>query len=111
MPRVFLLFPIAVVTLAFATFAFGGHCALWQWWLAAVFAGRRSFLPLVLMVVLGIGAAPLPMMGYIRYVPWWLLPVLFLYIDLVCRGDRGRKSLACLVALDAKASSRKGEGG
>ena len=73
-------------------------------WLSVVlllFAGRRSFRPLVLMVVLGIGAAPLPMMGYIRYVPWWLLPVLFLYIDLVCRGDRGRKSLACLVALGA----------
>lgn len=36
MIRQLLVFPVLVVVLAFASFAFGGHCAAWQWWLAPV---------------------------------------------------------------------------
>ena len=63
MARALLLFPVSVVALAFVSFALGGHCAAWQWWLApALFvyvdlaAGpapwrRRALCPLVLAFV------------------------------------------------------------
>ena len=52
--------------------------ALWTSIALLLLVGRKSFRPLVVMIVLGIGAAPLPMIGYIRYIPWWLSPILFL---------------------------------
>ena len=73
--------------------------ALWASVALLLFCGRKSFRPLVLMTLLGMAAAPLPMMGYVRYVPWWLLPVLFLYIDLTCGGGRRRMALASIVLL------------
>lgn len=52
-----LLFPVAVVMLTSLVFAFGGHCALWQWWLPLVVlfigmllcTGGRSALRVCLM--------------------------------------------------------------
>ena len=64
-------------------------------------AGRRSFRPVALMIVLGAAAAPLPLLGYMRYVPWWLLPILFLYIDFVQGGGMRRRAIACLALLGA----------
>ena len=79
----------------------GMRFAFWVTIALLFFAGRKSFRPIMLMIVLGIGVAPLPMIGYVRYVPWWLLPILFLYIDLTCDGGRRRRMLACLVLLGA----------
>ena len=61
----------------------------------------KSFRPLALMIVLGIAVVPLPLMGYIRYIPWWLSPILFLYVGLVRDGRRGRwrYALACVLLL------------
>ncbi len=50
----------------------------------------KSFRPLALMIVLGIAVVPLPLMGYIRYIPWWLSPILFLYVGLVRDGKKSR---------------------
>ena len=51
------------------------------------FAGRKSFRPSALMVLLCIGAVSGPMLGYVRYVPWWLAPALFAYIDMSSKRD------------------------
>ena len=42
--RQLLVFPVAAVLLAFASFLFGGSCAPWQWHLAAVAALAAGFL-------------------------------------------------------------------
>ena len=73
-------------------------------WLSVVLmtvAVAKSFRPLALMIVLGIAIVPLPLMGYIRYIPWWLSPCLFLYVGLVRDGKRGRwrYALACVILL------------
>ena len=78
---------------------FGMRMAFWASIVLLSLVGRRSFRPLVLMIVLGVGAAPLPMLGYIRYIPWWLLPGLFLYIDLTHDGAKWRRVLACIILL------------
>ncbi len=78
---------------------FGMRVALWASVALLLIAGRKSFRPLVLMTVLGMCAAPLPVIGYIRYVPWWLLPVLLLYIDLACGGVALRRALACALLI------------
>ena len=43
MSRPLLVFPIAVVVLAFLTFCLGGHCAAWQWWGAVAIAVACGF--------------------------------------------------------------------
>lgn len=77
----------------------GMRIAFWASVALLLILGRKSFRPIALMVVLGTAAAPLPLLGYIRYIPWWLLPALFLYMDLTCGGGSRRRALACLVLL------------
>ena len=43
MLRLFLVFPMSVVVLAFLAFCLGGRCAAWQWWLATVLAVASGF--------------------------------------------------------------------
>ena len=78
---------------------FGMRVAFWASVAWLLLIGRRSLRPVALMVVLGTAAAPLPLLGYIRYIPWWLLPLLFVYIDMTCGGGRRRRALACLALL------------
>ena len=62
------------------------------------FAGRKSFRPSALMVLVCVGAVPGPMLGYVRYVPWWLAPALFAYIDLSSkRGNLAVQTMPALV--------------
>ena len=78
---------------------FGMRVAFWASVALLLLVGRKSFRPIAVMVVLGTAAMPLPLLGYTRYIPWWLLPLLFAYIDLTCGGGRWRRTLACLVLL------------
>lgn len=68
--------------------------------LAWLFAGAgKSWRVPALSVLLCTGAAPSYMLGYVRYVPWWLAPALFAYVDFSRRpGARSRRTL-CTLAL------------
>ena len=77
----------------------GMRVAFWTSMALLLLAGRKSFRLIALMVVLGTAAAPLPLLGYIRYIPWWLLPLLFVYIDMTRGGGNRRRALACLALL------------
>lgn len=65
-----------------------------------LFAERSWRIP-SLCVLLCIGAAPLPMLGYIRYIPWWLAPPLFVYADLSRRGGKWMWRVLCLMVVAA----------
>lgn len=78
---------------------FAMRLAFWSSIASLLFVGRRSFCPIALMVVLGTLAAPLPLLGYIRYIPWWLSPLLFLFVALARGGGRMNAVLACLLLL------------
>lgn len=77
--------------------------AFWTSILLVLVARRKSFGPIVLMVLLGVAAVPGPMMGYGRYAPWWLSVTLFALISLTCfnpwRDRRRALVLATCVAL------------
>ena len=75
----------------------GVRIAFWFSTLLLLFAARPSFRPIALMVLLGIGSVPPRMLGYIRYIPWWLAPTLLLYVDSVRRQDRLRQVLAFML--------------
>ena len=75
----------------------GMRLAFWFSLLTLLFAVRRSFRPMAVMVLLGICAVPSLMVGYVRYVPWWLAPVLLLYVDSAGRRGRLRQGLAFLL--------------
>ena len=75
----------------------GMRLAFWFSLLTLLFAARRSFRPMAVMVLLGICAVPSLMVGYVRYVPWWLAPVLLLYVDSAGRRDHLRQGLAFLL--------------
>ena len=57
-------------------------------------AGKSWRIP-ALSVLLCIGAAPPPLLGYIRYIPWWLSPALFAYIDFSRRHEMRRRGILC----------------
>ena len=71
--------------------------AFWVSTLLLLFAARKPFRPIALMVLLGIGSAPPLMLGYIRYIPWWLAPILLLYVDSVRRHRRPWQMLALVL--------------
>ena len=61
-------------------------------------AGKAWRIP-ALSVLLCMGAAPAPMLGYLRYIPWWLSPALFAYIDFARRREAWKRRLFCVVTL------------
>lgn len=76
----------------------GMRVAFWAS-VALLLLACKSFRLIALMVVLGTAAAPLPLLGYIRYIPWWLMPMLFLYIALTRDGGRWRRVMAFFVMI------------
>ncbi len=61
-------------------------------------AGRSWRIP-ALCVLLCMGVAPPPMLGYVRYIPWWLAPALFVYVDLAAGPMPWRRRVLCPLVL------------
>lgn len=75
----------------------GVRIAFWVSTLLLLFAARKPFRPIALMVLVGICSVPPLMLGYIRYIPWWLAPILLLYIDSVSRHRRSWQTFAVVL--------------
>ena len=61
-------------------------------------SGRKSFRVIAVMILLGISVAPAPMVGYVRYVPWFMAPVLFMYIHLSAQHRHRARFMAVAFA-------------
>jgi len=61
-------------------------------------AGKSWRMP-ALGVLLCMGAAPPPMLGYFRYIPWWISVALFAYIDCARRPEKWSRRVLCAAFL------------
>ena len=75
------------------------RCLFWLSVAWLLFGARKSWRIPALSVLLCIGAAPAPLLGYMRYIPWWLSPALFAYIDFSGRDEKWCRRTMCVLIL------------
>lgn len=75
------------------------RCLFWLSVAWLLFGARKSWRIPALSVLLCIGAAPAPLLGYMRYIPWWLSPALFAYIDFSGRDEKWVRRTMCALLL------------
>ena len=75
------------------------RCLFWLSIARLLFGARKSWRVPALSVLLCIGAAPTPLLGYVRYSPWWLAPGLFAYIDFSGREEKWGRRTMCVLML------------